>query len=163
MCFFTSGKIEDSTNKTTRTFAKVLWAGVARSYYDVSYDCCFWLLLLIACLWIGLLAVYFGTRGQVEDSTNKTTRTFAKVLWLEWRSSFTFFTKEYRKKVVFQWTLVGPFIRKYKSVSIASKRMGGHKKSIAKVCSGARKSSGGSIKCFKKEWFFHPFLFATTT
>jgi hypothetical protein len=32
VCFFTSGEIEDSTNKPTRKFAKVFWAGVARSF-----------------------------------------------------------------------------------------------------------------------------------
>jgi hypothetical protein len=62
-----------------------------------------------------------------------------------------------------QCSLEGAFVVEYNAVSVASKRMGLRRTSIAKVCSGAQKSSGGSIKCFKKGWFFHPFLFATTT
>ena len=103
----------------------------------------------------------FFTSGEIEDSTNKPTRKFAKVLWAGVERSFTFFTKEHREKILQQCSLEGAFVVEYNAVSIASKRMGCHKKSIAKVCSGAQKSSGGSIKCFKKGWFLQPFLFVT--
>ena len=100
----------------------------------------------------------FFTSGEIEDSTNKPTRKFAKILWAGVAEFLHFFYQRASEKssisMNFSWSA-------YKSVSVASKRMSGHKKSIAYVCSGKRKSSEGSIKCFKKGWFFHPFLFAT--
>jgi group I intron endonuclease len=62
-----------------------------------------------------------------------------------WSYSSTFPTdlKDHREKVVFQLTLEGTLITEYKSVSEASKLTGCNKTSIAKVCRGERKSSGG--------------------
>uniref|UniRef100_UPI00345BC3E1 NUMOD1 domain-containing DNA-binding protein n=1 Tax=uncultured Polaribacter sp. TaxID=174711 RepID=UPI00345BC3E1 len=51
--------------------------------------------------------------------------------------------KDYRKKVVQQFTLDGNFVCKYNSVAEASKQTNCNTSSIAKVCRGERKTAGG--------------------
>lgn len=50
-----------------------------------------------------------------------------------------------RQKKVFQYTIKGKLLKIFKSVSEASKQTGVNKTSIAKVCRGERKTSGGFI------------------
>uniref|UniRef100_UPI004047E956 NUMOD1 domain-containing DNA-binding protein n=1 Tax=Polaribacter sp. TaxID=1920175 RepID=UPI004047E956 len=53
--------------------------------------------------------------------------------------------KDKRKKIIQKLSLDGDFIKEFNSVSEASKQTGCNKTSIAKVCRGERKSSGGYL------------------
>jgi group I intron endonuclease len=72
-------------------------------------------------------------------SVNKVSKGF---VW-SYSSTFPAHLNDKRRKKVVQYTLKGKFINEFKSVSEASKFTGCNKTSIAKVCRGERKSSGG--------------------
>ena len=74
-------------------------------------------------------------------SVNKVSKGF---VW-SYSSTFPAHLNDKRRKKVVQYTLKGKFINEFKSVSEASKFTGCNKTSIAKVCRGERKSSGGFL------------------
>jgi group I intron endonuclease len=80
--------------------------------------------------------------SKVCLSVNKVSNGF---VWSYSSSSFPIHINDNRRKVVQQLTLEGEFLTEYKSVSEASKLTGCNKTSIAKVCRGERKSSGGFL------------------
>jgi group I intron endonuclease len=57
--------------------------------------------------------------------------------------------KDKRRKVVYQYTIQGEFIKEFKSVSEASKETGCNKTGIAKVCRQER------LQCGKFKWYYH--------
>lgn len=79
--------------------------------------------------------------SKVCLSVNKVSNGF---VW-SYSSTFPKHINDKRKKVVQQFSLEGKFINEFKSVSEASKCTGCNKTSIAKVCRGERKSSGGFL------------------
>ena len=77
--------------------------------------------------------------SKVCLSINKISKGF---VW-SYSSSFPKHINDNRRKVVHQLTMEGEFVSEFESVSEASKQTGCNKTSIAKVCRGERKSSGG--------------------
>jgi group I intron endonuclease len=57
--------------------------------------------------------------------------------------------KDKRRKVVYQYTIQGEFIKEFKSVSEASKETGCNKTGIAKVCRQER------LQCGNFKWYYH--------
>jgi group I intron endonuclease len=57
--------------------------------------------------------------------------------------------KDKRRKVVYQYTIQGEFIKEFKSVSEASKQTGCNKTGIAKVCRQER------LQCGNFKWYYH--------
>ena len=72
-----------------------------------------------------------------------------KGYYWSYSSTFPKILEDLRKKKVQQVSLKGVFINEFESVSEASKQTGCNKTSIAKVCRGERKSSGGFYWKFK--------------
>ena len=66
-----------------------------------------------------------------------------KGYYWSYSSTFPKHINDNRRKVVHQLTMEGEFVSEFESVSEASKQTGCNKTSIAKVCRGERKSSGG--------------------
>jgi len=72
-----------------------------------------------------------------------------KGYYWSYAATFPKVLQDIRKKKIQQFTLDGELLDEFTSVSEASKQTGCNKTSIAKVCRGERKSSGGFYFCYR--------------
>ena len=87
-------------------------------------------------------------KSSISKAALEVNKTCNGYYW-SYSSTFPNHLTDLRKKKIQQFTLDGEFVNEFDSVSEASKQTGCNKTSVAKVCRGERKSSGGYYWKFK--------------
>jgi group I intron endonuclease len=85
-----------------------------------------------------------ATKSAIGQSCCGVTKTCKGYVW-SYLSSFPVILKDDRKKGVQQFTKNNEFVREFESITEASRITNCNKTSIAKVCRGERKTSGGFL------------------